>query len=284
MTIIDLPVSGLHPGGQVKSHWIGRVGEECHNSRMPDYEPQAENWLQWARAPGHDAYWRYRSSFFDHIVPPPGHATLDLGCGEGRVTRDLSARNHHVIGVDRAATLVAAAKSADPEGSYLVADASDLPFPAAAFDQVVAYNSLMDIEDMSSAVREAGRVLRPGGTFSVSVTHPLNDVGRFTDDSTFVIEHPYLEPVHFEDTFERNGLTITFAGWNHPLQDYADAIEAAGLHITRLREPAPDGTEDSYALWKRIPMFLQLRAVKPGGVSMQGCANGSANETGRDKL
>jgi SAM-dependent methyltransferase len=39
----------------------------------------------------------------------------------------------------------------------------------------------MDIQDMSGAVQEVGRVLRPGGTFSISVTHPLNDVGRFTD-------------------------------------------------------------------------------------------------------
>jgi SAM-dependent methyltransferase len=226
------------------------------------YEPQAENWLRWARTPDHDAYWHYCRSFFDHIVPPPGHATLDLGCGEGRVSRDLSFRNHRVVAVDRAPTLVAAAKAADPAGTYLVADALDLPFSTAIFDQVVAYNSLMDIEDMTRAVREVGRVLRPGGAFSVSVTHPLNDVGHFTDDSTFVIEDPYLEPVPFED-LERNGLTISFAGWNHPLQDYAEAIEATGLQIARLREPAPDGADDSYAPWRRIPMFLQLRAIKP---------------------
>ncbi len=121
----------------------------------------------------------------------------------------------------------------------------------------------MDIEDMSRAVREAGRVLRPGGTLSISVTHPLNDVGRFTDASTFVIERPYLETRRFEATFERDGLTMTFFGWTHSLRDYADALEAAGLLITRLREPLPDGAGDSYEPWRRLPMFLQIRAVKP---------------------
>lgn len=229
-----------------------------------EWESHAESWLRWARTPGHDAYWYYRDGFFDHVVPTPAGATLELGCGEGRVTRDLTLRGHRVVGVDRAPTLVAAAKSADPEGAYLLADAADLPFSTGRFDQVVAYNSLMDIEDMPGAVREVARVLRRGGTFSISVTHPLNDVGRFTDDSTFVVERPYLETSYFEETFERGGLTMTFAGWTHPLQDYADALEVAGLQITRLREPTPDPVLDAYGPWKRLPMFLQLRAVKPG--------------------
>jgi SAM-dependent methyltransferase len=229
-----------------------------------EWESQAENWLRWARTPGHDAYWYFRNGFFDHIVPPPGRATLELGCGEGRVARDLSARGHHVVGLDRAPTLLAAAKSADPDGTYLVAEAAELPFPARTFDVVVAYNSLMDIADMPGAVREVGRVLRPGGTFSVSVTHPVNDVGHFVDASTFVIEDSYLEAHRFEGSFERDGLTMTFFGWTHPLRDYAGALEGAGLHITRLREPLPDGADDSYGPWRRLPMFLQLRAVKPG--------------------
>lgn len=228
-----------------------------------EWELQAQNWLRWARTPGHDAYWEYRNGFFDHIVPKPGRITLDLGCGEGRVARDLSSRGHRVVGVDRSPTLLAAAGSADPGSSYLIADAAELPFPARTFDQVVAYNSLMDIEEMWGAVREAGRVLRPGGTFSISVTHPVNDAGRFTDGSTFVIEQPYLETRRFEETFERDGLTMTFLGWSHPLQDYADALEAAGLYITRLREPPPERGDESYEPWKRLPMFLQLRAVKP---------------------
>lgn len=231
--------------------------------RANEWETHAENWLRWARTPGHDAYWYYRDGFFDHVVAAPGRATLELGCGEGRVVRDLSLRGHRVVGVDRAPTLLAAAKSADPGGAYLVGDATELPFPDETFDQVVGYNSLMDIDDMPAAVREVGRVLRPGGTFSISVTHPINDVGRFTGPSTFLIEVPYLEMHRFDESFERNGLTMSFCGWTHPLGDDADALEAADLQIVRLREPPPDGGGDSYESWRGIPMFLQLRVVKP---------------------
>jgi tRNA G46 methylase TrmB len=56
-----------------------------------DGEEQAQNWLAWARTPGHDVYWHYRSEFFA-LVAPAGRATLEIGCGEGRVARDLAAR------------------------------------------------------------------------------------------------------------------------------------------------------------------------------------------------
>lgn len=109
------------------------------------WESEARNWIAWARRPGHDAYWYYRDAFFDEIVPPAGRATLDLGCGEGRVARDLSERGHRVTAVDSAPTLLAAAAKADPAGTYVLTDAAALPFKDAEFDLVVAYNSLMDI-------------------------------------------------------------------------------------------------------------------------------------------
>jgi len=48
-----------------------------------DWEREARNWIAWARTPGPDSYWEYSPSFFQ-IVPPPGRATLEIGCGEGR--------------------------------------------------------------------------------------------------------------------------------------------------------------------------------------------------------
>jgi hypothetical protein len=63
---------------------------KCDSSRVSfnaDWEQESGNWLAWARTPDHDAYWRYRDAFFA-LVPPPGRATLEVGCGEGRVARD----------------------------------------------------------------------------------------------------------------------------------------------------------------------------------------------------
>ncbi|MEY2534870.1 MAG: hypothetical protein QOF29_2780 [bacterium] len=55
------------------------------------FESRAAEWVARARTPGHDAYWDDREAFFA-LVPAPGGRTLEAGCGEGRVTRDLTAR------------------------------------------------------------------------------------------------------------------------------------------------------------------------------------------------
>src|SRR4051812_26781771 len=210
---------------------------------MTRWERVAENWIAWARTPGHDAYWRYRDAFFA-LLPAPGRA-LELGCGEGRVARDLTARGFGVAGVDSAPTLLQAAVDAHPQGRYLLADATALPFGDDEFDLVVAYNSLMDIEDMPAAVREAARVLAPGGAFCACVTHPFTD-------STHT--GSYRAGAPFEGTFTRDGLTMTFRGWTYTLEAYALALEAAGLRIDALREPAPEPRE--------LPMFLMWRATR----------------------
>jgi SAM-dependent methyltransferase len=233
-----------------------------------EWEDQADNWLAWARTPGHDAYWHYRSAFFE-LVPPAGSATLEIGCGEGRVARDLAARGHQVTGVDAAPTLLSAAAAAHPSGRYLVADAADLPFEDMSFDLVVAYNSLMDVHDMPGAVREAARVLQPHGHLCACVTHPVADAGRFAarqGDAPFVIDGSYLESRRFEGRFERDGLEMTFRGWAYPLEAYSRALEAAHLRIEALREPpvpAEEAERDpDERRWRRLPMFLMFRATR----------------------
>ena len=233
------------------------------------WEAEAENWVRWARTPGFDAYWYYSPSFFDEIVPPPGPETLEIGCGEGRVTRDLRKRGHHVVAIDSSPTLLRYAKEADPDGRYELADAAALPFAAGTFDLVVAYNSLMDIADMPGAVKETARVLDTGGRLCISVTHPLNDAGSFVSndpDAAFVIRDSYFGRRPFDGHFERDGLQMTFHGWMYALEDYVRALEGAGFAIERLREPPASDEATThrspYRRWQRIPMFLQLRAVK----------------------
>ena len=250
--------------------YSARVNEPPGPSNREFWESEAANWIAWARKPGHDAYWDYGPMFFEEMVPAPNGASLEVGCGEGRVTRDLQALGHKVRAIDAAPTLLRAAKDADPAGSYAVADAVRLPFADASFDLVVAYNSLMDMDDMPGAIGEAARVLRPGGRMCICVTHPVADAGRFERreaDAPFVIGGDYLNPAFFDETFERSGLVVRFRGPTFSIESYSRALEAAGLLVERLREPAqPDAvvaSDPAERRWQRLPCFLFIGAVKP---------------------
>ena len=147
------------------------------------WEPEGENWIRWARTPGFDAYWYFRDTVFDAILPSPHGLTLEVGCGEGRVTRDLVARGHDVVALDPAPTLVRAAAEEDPV-QVRDRDGLRLPFPEDRVGVVVTYNVLQNVADLPGAVQEMSRVLRPGGALCVCVVHPVTDLGGFEPGAT----------------------------------------------------------------------------------------------------
>lgn len=78
------------------------------------WEDHAAEFIAWAREPNHDSYWRFHRDQFLELLPPPGRRTLDLGCGEGRLSRDLKALGHEMVAVDASPTMLSAAREADP--------------------------------------------------------------------------------------------------------------------------------------------------------------------------
>jgi SAM-dependent methyltransferase len=234
-----------------------------------EWDADAERWVRWARTPGFDAYWYFRDGFFDSVMPVPGRRTLEIGCGEGRVARDLAARGHSVVAVEPAEGLARHARDADPRGLYARAGGARLPFRDASFDTVVAYNVLQVVDDMAGTVREAARVLAPGGALCACVAHPVTDLGRFTGDSDgrrLSVRARYFESERVEETVERDGHVMTFRGRTYSLEHYGRALERAGLRIEALREPRPSAAEGAarYEQWRDVPLFLNFRAVKAG--------------------
>jgi len=223
------------------------------------WEDRAAGWIAWARTPGHDDYWVFRDAFFE-LLPEAGGTALELGCGQGRVCRDLRDRGWTVTGTDASPTLVAAAAAADRASQYAVADAASVPFDSGSFDLVVAYNSLMDVGSMPASVTEAARVLRPGGRFCACVTHPFKEAGAFAsreDGAPFVIEGSYFEEGGYELAVERDGLAFSFSSRTYTLGSYTQALEGAGFVLEALREPVGRDDRDT-----RVPQFLLWRALK----------------------
>jgi SAM-dependent methyltransferase len=235
--------------------------------RLADsWEAQSRQWIQWARRPGHDSYWRYHRDQFLELLPAPSRQTVDVGCGEGRLTRHLKELGHQVVGIDASPSMVAAARELDPSMDIRLADAAALPLDDASADLAIAFMSLHDIDAMPLAIHEIARVLVPGGRLCFAIVHPINSAGHFereTAEAPFVIEGNYLRSFSYSDTVERDGLAMTFHSQHRPFETYFSALEEAGFLVEALREPSiPENAIVSGASrrWQRLPLFLHLRA------------------------
>jgi arsenite methyltransferase len=95
---------------------------------------------------------------------------LDVGCGSGWATRVLAgyAINGQVTGIDISDEMIRVAReasSACPNAGFEVASAEQLPFPDSEFTHAFSMESLYYYTDISKAIGEIHRVLRPGGLF-----------------------------------------------------------------------------------------------------------------------
>jgi SAM-dependent methyltransferase len=141
------------------------------------WNANADAWTRLSRE-GYDVYRDYLNTpaFLEMLPEVTDLRGLDIGCGEGHNTRLLAGRGARMTAVDISERFVAHAKAeeaAEPLGiQYAVASAVELPFADASSDFAVAFMSLMDIPESDRAMREAFRVLRPGGFFQFSIGHP----------------------------------------------------------------------------------------------------------------
>ena len=121
------------------------------------------------------------------LVPVSGRDMVDIGCGGGALVRDLVARGARVTGVEISEEQLAAAVRSD-RGSgarYVVGVAQRLPLADGSVDTVVFMRALHHVPpaDMLDGLREASRVLRPGGV--VYISEPLAE-GDFFELTSLV--------------------------------------------------------------------------------------------------
>ena len=224
-----------------------------------EWQANAEAWIQWARTPGLSRQvWMFHLPSFLAVVPGPGALTLDIGCGEGRVGRELARRGHHVIGLDGAPALARAALTHEDGFPAVAADAAALPFADDCCDLAVSVMALQNVDDLDSAVSEAGRVLQPGGRFVFAILHPYKVASDFGA--------PYFEPFTYRAGGARDGLQVELATGYRPMSAYFAAVQRAGLLVEAMHEPVPDpevvAAFPAMERCRRVPCIAIISALK----------------------
>jgi ubiquinone/menaquinone biosynthesis C-methylase UbiE len=146
------------------------------------WDSAADAWEQ-GQASGRDFY---RHEFFGPIQATicgdvGGLRLLDVGCGTGYFTREMAQRGARVTGIDIAPRMIEHAKrheASSPLGvEYRVGNAAEIGmwFAAASFDMATSCMALQDMADIPAVLRAVHDVLKPGGRFIASITHPCTD-------------------------------------------------------------------------------------------------------------
>ena len=125
---------------------------------------------------GQDRRWKQR--VVDRAMPRPNIRALDLATGTGDIAFAMAARGADVVGLDithRMIELALQKRPKDLRAAFLVGDMQALPFPDASFDVVTTGYGLRNVPDLTVAIDEIRRVLRPGGqVLSLDFNRPGN--------------------------------------------------------------------------------------------------------------
>jgi len=251
------------------------------------WEANAETWTRQARA-GYDLYRDALNTpvLLANLPPIAGLAGLDVGCGEGSNTRKLAERGARMTALDIAPTFIRHARDAEAQAplgiAYLEGDGTALPFAAGSFDFATAFMSLMDMHRQDIGIREAARVLKPGGFLQFSILHPcfapphrkvLRDeagnvlaieVGRYFDGVDGEVEtwHFGAAPAEVKASVE----PFRVLRFHRTLSEWVAMVVAAGLTIEHMAEPRVDAQTAQAVPYLAdthvAPLFLHIRARK----------------------
>ena len=109
----------------------------------------------------------------------PGKTVLDVGCGPGFISRRMKEMGHTIHGLDLSSEAIKEALRLGNIDHGVAGDVTRTDFEAQQFDVVVFWGILMLLLDVRPALKEAHRILKPGGSFLVGAPHARNPYKKF---------------------------------------------------------------------------------------------------------
>jgi ubiquinone/menaquinone biosynthesis C-methylase UbiE len=184
---------------------------------------------KWAQRYDKDAKWNpairmEKGILIPLLDPRKSDAMLELGCGTGRLTIQISPKCKKIIGIDNSEEMLAIAKQKTQDFTnvnYLKLNVQKrkLPFQNNFFDKAVAPLLTNHIQNIQRLFGEVARVLKPGGIFVFDNPMP--------DSKPFKMAHPN----ELDKLFEK-GKTVYV---NHSLDEYVNSLHRSGFEIERVR-------------------------------------------------
>jgi SAM-dependent methyltransferase len=184
-----------------------------------------------------------------------GLDVLEVGCGAAQCSRWLAAHGARVVGLDASAGMLNAARprSAASGPALVQADARALPFADGSLDLACsAYGAVPFVADPGRLMREVARVLRPGGRWVFSVTHPVRWI--FPDHpgpEGLIARRSYFDRTPYVELDDAG--TVLYAEHHRTLGDRVADLVDAGFVLQRLVEPEwHAGPEHVWGGWSAL--------------------------------
>jgi len=135
---------------------------------------------------------------------------LEVGCGQGSTTQTLlkTMPNAFItaVDIDDEQILLAEKRVKDERAEFLVEHAAEMSFDDESFDLVVAFNILHHVPAWRKAVKEASRVLKPGGRYALT---GISAAGlKFGPFRKFVAPRALIERTDFAKEAKKHGFRI----------------------------------------------------------------------------
>ncbi len=196
-----------------------------------------------------------------------GMNVLDLGCGEGRYSRVLTAKGARVTGVDPVPQFIALARQRDPDSIYIEAQAEELPLETGAFDLVLSYLSIVDIADIDAASREICRVINPNGKLIiVNISNLASTTDGWHKDENGNKTHRTVDRYMEHLAMDLEWRNIRIRNYHRPLSYILGKFLNNGFVLTDFVEPLPPEADRNYEFEFRVPNFqiYSLRRIRQG--------------------
>ncbi len=183
---------------------------------------------------------------------------LEVGSGAGQCSRWVISQGGRAVGLDLSHRQLQHSRRIDDDTGIRVpavlGTATHLPFTDSSFDVVFcSFGALQFVSDLDQAVAETARVLRPGGRFAFSITHPtrwmfLDDPGEpgLTASQSYWDRTPYVE---IDDATGE----VSYVEHHRTLGDWVEVLDGHGFRLRRLLEPEwPEGHDRVWGGWSAI--------------------------------